>query len=236
MYLFKNYLYLLHKFFVYESLLFSCELGQKKKVKGDFMLDVSMMQEFLEKWERVENRGYVPCRRKNYTGVGDPAECGPVLGASGVTIGMGVDLGQQDLAVLSTMKLPDDLLTILSFYVGKRKEAAIDALRMKPLFLDDVDVDRLDDAIFFRYLDRLIKMYDLASSVSFEERPGQVQTVLMSLFYQLGSPYSSRNGWIKIWKDLCAGRWQEAQKKLRNIKAYNLRRGDEADLLSEVIA
>lgn len=199
------------------------------------MLAVQEMQDFLRKWEKVETVGYIPCRKRNFTGHEDPTSCGAILGSSGVTIGMGVDLGQQSLQELASMQLPKDLLTLLTPYIGKTKEIAMEILYARPLKLDDTEVDMLDDAIFFKYLDRLIKMYDLASpTVPFVQRPAEVQTVLMSLFYQLGSPYSYYSAWQRIWKDLCMGKWADAEKKLRGVRDYHARREDEASLLAEL--
>ena len=73
------------------------------------------IREVLSRFEGAgRTRGYVPCDKT-----------GRPLGASGVTIGTGVDLGQQTGAGLLDMGVPHAVVKKLLPYIGLKKEAAL---------------------------------------------------------------------------------------------------------------
>ncbi len=92
-------------------------------------------------------RGYVPCNRisdgkgRNYIGAVGVPPCGVqypatgdpsgfrAMGASGVTVATGCDLGQTDIPTLKAYGLTDeDLLCKLDPYIGLKKSAALQRL------------------------------------------------------------------------------------------------------------
>jgi len=172
------------------------------------------------------NRGYVPCKN------GEP------LGASGVTIGTGVDLGQQTRAGLSAMGVPEDILVILTPYFGLQKQAAVEKLRLAPLTLTADQVAILDDAVHKHYILETASKFGFP----FEFAPKEVQAVAVSLCYQFGEPFRKASpglGWA--WNALRAGEYRTAASYLTNPKGwseshqqYLPRRRQEAALLNAI--
>src|SRR5665213_2604813 len=87
---------------------------------------------FIAKQEgRAILHGYVPQRD------------GQAIGASGVTIASGFDLGQHDADELSNLNLSDDLIQKLTPYLGLRKQDAIDYLTSNPLEISQMECDEI---------------------------------------------------------------------------------------------
>ena len=83
---------------------------------------------------RRQDVGYIPCncvfkagKTANYRGEGDP-DGYPAMGASGVTIATGVDLGQTDVATLKKIGVIDAVIEQLMPYIGLRRDDAIRAV------------------------------------------------------------------------------------------------------------
>ena len=83
---------------------------------------------FLTRMEERHCVAYIPCRRKNFDGHGNAADCGEPVGQSGVTIGAGLDLGQQSEADLRRMGLERELIDLFRPYLGKKRISAMQAL------------------------------------------------------------------------------------------------------------
>lgn len=188
---------------------------------------------FLTRWETRQVDAYIPCRRRNYLGrtAYDPALYGEVIGASGVTVGTGLDLGQQDEADLRRMKFTPELVNRLLPYLGKRKNDAVLALSSAPLTLFDAECDALDAAVHADYIARIAALYDAHAKKPFAECPPEVQAVLTSLYYQLGSPIR----YPQTWSLLCSGDWKGAAHELKTgFTRYTNRRADEGKLLEDL--
>lgn len=193
---------------------------------------------WLKEFESRQLTAYVPCADRNYTGRNDRASCGPVIGASGVTIGIGLDLGQQSEADLERMGVSADLRTLFRPYLGRRKEAACSSLRLAPFSLTDAQCDALDAAVHADYIRRAAALYDRHAEKPFEDIPAQAQTVLVSLFYHLGSPFPSagHSGYPKLWGHLIRGDWAAAAGELQHgFTRFASRRAREGKLLEELI-
>lgn len=190
------------------------------------------IRRFLTRWETRQLVAYIPCRKRNFTGREDPAACGDVIGASGVTVGTGLDLGQQAEADLRRMGIPEPLIATFSPYLGKSKSGAVAALATAPLTLSDAECDVVDNAVHDDYLRRAADLFDRQSEgLSFADAPQEAQAVIVSLFYQLGSPYGTP-GYRKTWALLCAGDWAGAAYELRHgFTRYANRRAAEGVLL-----
>lgn len=195
-------------------------------------IHVDVIRGFLTRWETRQPVAYIPCRKRNFTGREDPARCGEPVGASGVTVGAGLDLGQQSEADLRRMGLPALLIERFRPYLGKRREDAVDALSRFPLTLIDVECDTMDAAVHGDYIRRAADIYDRdTAGRPFAALPPQAQAVIVSLFYQLGAP----SKYPKTWKYLCACDWASASYELRTgFKRYANRRADEGRLLEEI--
>lgn len=192
------------------------------------------IRQFLTRWETRRLVAYIPCKRRNFTGRENPAACGEPIGASGVTVGTGLDLGQQGEADLRLMGMADELIALFRPYLGKRRQDAVVALAAAPLTLTDAQCDAVDDAVHAAYIQSAARLYDRHAERSFGDIPAQAQAVIVSLFYQLGSP-NGRPGYRKTWALLCAGDWAGAARELQTgFKHYANRRADEGRLLAEV--
>lgn len=201
------------------------------------MIEFDYIREFLTKWETRQLQGYIPCKRKNYKG-GEPHTVdvyGPVIAQSGVTIGTGLDLGQQGVSQLRLMRIPEELIEKFKPYLLVRKELACAQLYKKPLFITDTECDALDKAVHEYYIGLTMKKFDRANNgydfPMYSERPKQVQAVTASLVYQYGpgGPFKD------IWDLIVFGQYKEAAYMLETkYKKYSARRKDEAKLLRAI--
>jgi hypothetical protein len=199
------------------------------------MIDYTYIETVLGRFEgKGINRGYIPCERGTWYPGG--ADKGAVLGQSGVTIGTGVDLGQQ--TERGFIGLSAELLDKLRPYLGLKKQAAKEALIKCPLILSLEEVRQIDELIHKRYIDETAVMF---GKPVFEMTPKQVQAVAVSLHYQFGVPRRKESPALeKAWEGMRRGAYLEAAGYLENEhlwsqshRAYLRRRRIEAVLLRE---
>lgn len=190
----------------------------------------AFIRDFLEKWETRQLEGYIPCNPRNYRR--GPVEGYTPIGASGVTIGTGLDLGQQSRIDLIRMGVPDTLLDRFRPYLGKRTFTALHALQASPLRITDDECEVLDAAVHGEYIRRAEKKFNGFSTLSFSDIPCQAQAAIVSMVYHLGSPATRLPS---VWRLLCAGNWKTASSALLADKScYRLRRIDEGKLLAQI--
>lgn len=206
------------------------------------MADIKYISEFLTRVEGPrQTRGYIPCFVRtggtaNYKGDADPGIY-TVMGASGVTIATGCDLGQTTLDTLREYGIHKQaLLQTLVPYIGLKKSAAINALYKKPLMISMEDAEIIDHAVHGGYLDKYVRpAYDRDSSVKFDDLPKQAQAVVMSLCFQKGCG-GVRRDWPKTWKYLTTQNWAAASHELQyGFTQYKNRRRIEGQLLEELV-
>lgn len=196
---------------------------------------------WLSRFEGRELTAYVPCQRRNDTGRAGRtglAVCGPVIGASGVTIGSGLDLGQQRLADLERMNIPPELRQRFRPYLGKRREAARAALAAAPLAITEAQCAALDAAVHGDYIRRAGAVYESragnAGGAPFAHLPPQAQTVIVSLHYHLGR-YDGDPGYPVLWGHLIRNDWASAARELQTgFRRFASRRAREGRLLAEL--
>ena len=194
---------------------------------------VSYIHSFLARWEGRETVAYIPCRKRNFTGHNNFADCGDVIGASGVTVGCGLDLGRQSERDLARMGLAPDLVALFRPYLGTSRDDAVKALADAPLTLTDAQCDAVNDAAHNDYIKRAASAYDNAGpDAPFSEIPAQAQAVIVSLFYQLGAGVTQ---YPKTWRHLLNADWEAAARELETgFARFTTRRADEARLLREI--
>lgn len=196
------------------------------------------IRRFLTKWEKRQTVAYIPCRKQNFTGHNTVAICGEVIGQSGVTVGTGLDLGQQSEADLCRMGFDDTIISRFRPYLGKKRQAAVAALAAMPLTLSEAQCDVVDAAVHDDYICRAAALYNRnTEGKPFTELPQEAQAVIVSLFYQLGSPFPSKGhaGYPVLYGYLCRGSWQDAAHELQTgFRNYANRRAEEGRLLREV--
>lgn len=203
------------------------------------MIHYDAIHKFLEKWESRELEGYIPCKFRNYRGRGPYTleVYGSVIGQSGVTIGTGLDLGQQGQAELRKMRMPEVLVEKFKPYLLLRKEQAVKKLESQALHITDAECDELDTIVHKHYISLARKKFDreavLCCQSDFEDRPAQVQTVAVSLVYHYGP--GSRT-YKDVWTKLVMCDYDGAVYLLNNnFNRYQLRRKDEAKVLKEIL-
>lgn len=199
-------------------------------------IHTDFIRDFLTRWETRQAVGYIPCQRRNYLGhtAYDPALYGPVIGVSGVTVGAGLDLGQQAEADLRRMGLAESFGERFRPYLGKREMDAVTALAAAPLTLSDAECDSLDAAVHADYIARAAALHDAEADMPFRDCPREAQAVIVSLFYQLGA---GKTRYPVTWRLLCEADWPGAARELQTgFTRYANRRADEGRLLRDLPA
>ena len=182
-------------------------------------VEYSYIRSVLERFEgKGLTRGYIP--RRN----------GKILGRSGVTIGTGVDLGQQTRQGLLDMGVLESIVDKFSPYLGKQREAAARALAEHPLVLRRGEVIILDAAVAAAYISASERRFNRDTSRKFADRPKEVQAVVVSLEYQLGP-----GGAAWYVEPIVKGFYDDAVRRLRSAESYGTRRNAEADLLERAM-
>lgn len=193
----------------------------------------AFIRAFLTKWETSQTIGYIPCRKRNFTGRNDFAACGEVIASSGVTIGTGLDLGQQCASDLVRMGIAPALIERFRPYIGLRREESVFVLERAPLTISADECASLDAVVHTDYILRSANAYDFASGLRFEDIPAEAQAVIVSLFYQLGD---GKKKYPKAWALLCAGDWLGAAHEcITGFTKYSNRRADEGRLLQKAV-
>jgi GH24 family phage-related lysozyme (muramidase) len=161
------------------------------------------------------------------------------LGASGVTIGTGFDLGQQNDASLDALGLPEGLAAKLRRYTGMKRLDAVKYLADHPLVLTEEEVAALDKAVHEKYIMETAVMF---GREAFEAAPEQAQAVAVSLHYQFGTPRRAASPALSLaWDALRTGKYKDAAEYLTapsgwsaEHRKYLNRRKQEAALLREI--
>ncbi len=184
-----------------------------------------------------QTRGYIPARPGNFYGRPDqdPSRY-TAIGASGVTIATGCDLGQTDIPTLEGYGLSSNLASKLSPYIGLKKARAINKLAERPLIISTEEAAEIDHCVHAGYLRRYVQpAYNRASAVPFEDLPEQAQAVVFSVCFQKGCG-GVRRDWPKLWRFLTTQDWTCAVNELENgFSQYKLRRRIEARILRELL-
>jgi hypothetical protein len=182
----------------------------------------------LKRYEGDSRKGYIPQDRD-----------GTPIGASGVTIGAGLDLGQQSRQSLAAMGLSEALMARFRPYLGIQGRAAQYVLSRDPLELSAEETEALNAAVHERYIRETA---DLFGRQIFDAAPQEAQAVATSLHYQFGA-LSRKNspalaGAVEA---LRRGEYALAASLLRERSGwsllhqrYLLRRKDEARLLESI--
>jgi hypothetical protein len=160
-------------------------------------------------------------------------EIGTVIGKSGVTIGTGFDLGQNNFHDLQQLNLPPELHIKLIPYLLKQKKSAVTYLNEHPLLISEQDAEIINQRKKEAHAKQLQKKYDHESKVLFEDLPYEIQTVLFSITYQygLGAVKSSLR---LFWKASITQDYEAMIKILLNFGVYQSRRRAEADMVKKM--
>lgn len=180
--------------------------------------------------------GYVPCQPGNFYGrPKQDASRYTAIGASGVTVATGCDLGQTTYGRLSEAGVPASALEKLTPYLGLKKFDAIAALSRTPLNLTRAEAEAIDNGHILQYLDKYVRgAYERDSGLKFDTLPAQAQAVVFSVCYQKGCG-GVRKDWPTLWGMLCKADWAGASHELlAGFSQYKGRRTIEGRLLSQL--
>lgn len=152
----------------------------------------------------------------------------PPVGQSGVTIGIGVDLGHMNFAPRIESNI---LRERIAPYYGKFREDAEKELKSRPLSLRKEEVDYLSMLAIEIHLDELKRLYTKASLHPFGLLTDNQKAVMMSVKYQYGD---IRKRTPKFWGFCVARDWRGAYNELMNFgDKYPTRRRREAGMLAK---
>lgn len=169
----------------------------------------------------LRTNGYVPVHSN-----------GTIVGRSGVTIGIGVDLGQQTTAGLANEGVSPALIKMVKPYLGLKGPAALSYLNKHPLVLTVQQAQALTTAAQNHIIDTVASEYTANSSppLNFFQLPRGAQTAIADLAYQYGPNLSVRTP--VYWNQVTHGEWAAAVQNLNDFgDAYQTRRTLEADLI-----
>lgn len=204
------------------------------------MADVAYISAFLNR-NGVEGPrqvvGYIPARPGNFYGSPqqNPARY-VAIGASGVTIATGCDLGQTTAVTLREYGLAPGIVDQFMPYLGLKASNAINKLAASPLRISASAAAATDLAVHAGYLNRYVRpSYERAAGISFDTLPVQAQAVIFSLCFQFGCTGVRRRA-VKTWGFLVEQNWQAASRELQTgfPESYTLRRSIEGKLLGEL--
>lgn len=189
--------------------------------------------DFLTRMEGSVCYGYVPTYRSG-------ANKGQAIGRSGVTIGIGCDLGGRSEDDLLRLGLPAALVGKLKPYLGKRRREAQQALAARPLQLSQAEAAVLSAAIAGEIFERLAARYDAAiegvpGGRRFAQLPWQARTAIGSVAYQYGDNLPRATP--RFWTVALSQDWPAMVRALESFgDAYAPRRRREAELLRSMLA
>jgi hypothetical protein len=155
------------------------------------------------------------------------------LDKSGVTISRGLDLGHHTIESLQSMGLDEQLIKRFKPYLGLKGIAAEQALKKKPLIIEQHDSEDIKHKAGAYYVNSVARQFEkkaeeMGKPMEFFDLTPAQQTVLYSVNYQYGS--LSRTP--KFFTMAAEGNWKGVHKELLNFgDKYTTRRGKEADLL-----
>jgi len=181
-------------------------------------------------------KGYIPTKQGTWYPNEKPNEW-EIAGQSGVTIGTGIDLGQQ--VEIAFKGLPETLIAKLRPYFGKKREDARQALLKAPLVITQEECEQLDEVFKTRYINE--NVITRFGRERFENAPKQAQAVAVSLCYQFGNPERKESPALRnAWEAIRQKDYKKAAEHLRDVNGWSVthrymtRRNGEASLLDEI--
>ncbi|GLR73112.1 pesticin C-terminus-like muramidase [Agaribacter marinus] len=151
----------------------------------------------------------------------------PENSQSGVTVGVGFDLGARNEHDLLMLALSPDFIQRLSPYLGLKGKEAEAYLAAKPLTITEAQANALNSGAKNKMISTLVERFSEDSSTAFHEIPAKWQTVIASVEFQYGSVQTRCP---TFWRCVTSLDWSAAIRELRNFgDRYPSRRHKEAD-------
>ncbi|MDF1793862.1 MAG: pesticin C-terminus-like muramidase [Thalassobaculaceae bacterium] len=166
----------------------------------------------------------------------------PNTSQSGVTVGMGIDLGQRNDHDLRRAGLSREEYERLSPFLGLKGTAADDALAAyKKLYgeafaISEATWEKLKADYIRLKIEPMISLYNRSLArdrLSFDRLPVEVQTVIASVTWQYGTPLLKTP---TFWAHAVDQDWSAALAELRNFKDnHQTRHTKEADYMEPAV-
>lgn len=189
---------------------------QAKSLASQPLFDMDYL---TDKEGGLQVKGYVPMDR------------GIPVGRSGVTIGVGVDLGRKTESSLLKDGVSQSLVTTLSEYTGLLGQQALEKIKQKPLTLSNIQAQELTHIYFEKISTSIEKRYNSAAgNAAFRTLPFNTRTAIIDMAFQYGDNLSASVP--KSWSMMITGDWQGLIIELNNFgDSYPSRRKSEAKLI-----
>lgn len=162
-----------------------------------------------------------------------PNNKGIVIGKSGATVGVGVDIGQHNENEFISAGIPKSIRDKIRPFFGIKGQMALELVNRNPVTLTDEEAKLLSKLIIDKKIKQVQEAFDKESKTKFFDIPANVQTVLVSISYQYGSlKYTKNRNANRLWQLAIEGDWEGFERLLRDFgDKYVIRRRREADLL-----
>ncbi|MGQ8366163.1 pesticin C-terminus-like muramidase [Glaciecola sp. 1036] len=146
---------------------------------------------------------------------------------SGVTLGIGFDLGARNIQDLMKLGLNPKYLQLLGPYLGLKGEQAQAYLQQYPIEIDEALANALNSSAKSKMIEQLVERYNADCNTAFVDIPAKWQTIIASVEFQYGSV---KQRCPRFWRHVTRQDWPTAVKELRNFgDRYPTRRMKEAD-------
>jgi hypothetical protein len=213
------------------------------------MAEYKIDWKFIETVEGQKTEAYVPVctvkSSKNPQSWCYEKAAGTVIGKSGITIGPGFDLGQQNEWDLKRIGLNQTLKEKLKPYLGLKKKDALDTLNKdvkegKLLTLTPQESNELNLKLKNDELNSLAAKYEKDSKgKKLTDLPEEAQTIILSFFHQYGvhaMEEEQKNLTAqKFWGNCIDQDWKAATSTLNGSTAYTGRRKMEAGKIEALV-
>lgn len=185
-------------------------------------------------WNKIaEFEGATP--EKRLTGY-IPQRDGAAIENSGVTIGLGVDLGQHNAHELKG--LDENLLQKLTPFLGLKGQTAFNS-GFENLEISEEEANALDGHLKTKKTEQVREAYNSDTGKEFYNLPPNAQTAIMSVYWQHGTS-NPQTAAPKFWGHVTQGNWGGATQELRNWSnnpnyLHQNRRNSEAEILANLV-
>lgn len=193
--------------------------------------DVNQMTSFLSNSNRIAKTEFIREKEGFHAAGYVPRDAaGNALGQSGVTIGVGIDLGGRSAQSMLNDGVPQNLVDILSPYLGLKGQSAVDKLNQSPLSLPESQAMDISNIYVNQYSAGIASRYSSAAGSSFSALPLNTRTAIVSVAYQYGQNLAQAAP--TFWNYVTQKQWANVVNELNNFgDAYPTRRQSEAALI-----
>ena len=155
---------------------------------------------------------------------------------SGVTIGSGFDLGQTSIDEMRGMGFPESFIGKCAPYVGKKRVAADDELRKKPLILTHEEIDFVNHTVMMDKAQKSISDWDSRiaflrktnpNAPFFHEMNSTQQTLVFSRYYHQGPGWIDKTANKPMFEAMKKNDWATVNRQIQGLVNHYKKSGPE---------